>query len=101
MNLLVDRLPTEHEGLKIDANFRSFILFELLMQDNEIKKEDKIVLALQLFFDEPPKDIKKAIEVILWFYRGGEDENAAKNKKAGQNSKKKRIYSCEYDSRLI
>ena len=101
MNLLVDRLPTEHEGLKIDANFRSFILFELLMQDNEIKKEDKIVLALQLFFDEPPKDIKKAIEVILWFYRGGEDENTEKNKKAKQNNKKKRIYSFEYDSRLI
>ncbi len=101
MNLLVDRLPTEHEGLKIDANFRSFILFELLMQDNEIKKEDKIVLALQLFFDEPPKDIKKAIEVILWFYRGGEDEDISKSKKEKQSNKKKRIYSFEYDSRLI
>lgn len=101
MNLLVDRLPTEHEGLKINTNFRSFILFELLMQDNEIKKEDKIILTLQLFFDEPPKDIKKAIEVILWFYRGGEDEETIKNKKEKQSNKKKCIYSFEYDSKLI
>ena len=50
MNLLVDKLPTDYEGLKINTNFRSFILFELLMQDNKIKEQDKIILTLQLFF---------------------------------------------------
>ena len=101
MNLLIDKLPTEHEGLKINTNFRSFILFELLMQDNELKKEDKIILTLQLFFDKPPKDIKKAIDVILWFYRGGEDEKESKSKKNEQNKRKKQIYSYEHDSKLI
>ena len=52
MNILVDKLPTDYEGLKINTNFRSFILFELLMQDREIEKEDKIALALDLFYDE-------------------------------------------------
>ena len=37
MNLLLDKLPTEYEGLKIDTNFRSFILYELLMQDNKVE----------------------------------------------------------------
>ena len=44
MNLLIDKLPTDYEGLKIDTNFRSFILFELLMQDSSLKKEEKIFL---------------------------------------------------------
>ena len=69
MNLLIDRLPTEYEGLKIDTNFRSFILFELLMQDNKINDETKIYLAIKLFYKEQPQDLKKAIEAILWFYK--------------------------------
>ena len=98
MNLLVDKLPTDYEGLKIDTNFRSFILFELLMQDNELKSEEKIYLAIKLFYEEPPQDLKKAIEGILWFYRCGEEEKVGKS---GGESRKKQIYSYEYDAKLI
>ena len=98
MNLLVDKLPTEYEGLKINTNFRSFILFELLMQDNKIKEQDKILITLQLFFEEPPRDIKKAIEGVLWFYRCGEKEKVGKG---GKNNKAKQIYSYEYDAKYI
>ena len=98
MNLLVDRLPTDYEGLKIDTNFRSFILFELLMQDNEVKEKDKILLALKLFYKEPIKDIKKAIDGILWFYKCGENK---KTPKKGGNERKKLIYSFEYDAKYI
>ena len=63
MNLLLDKLPTEHEGLKIETNFRSFIMFELLMQDNKASEQDKIALALNIFYKEIPKDLKKAIDV--------------------------------------
>ena len=99
MNLLVDKLPTDYEGLKIDTNFRSFILFELLMQDNELKEEEKIYLSINLFYKEPPQDLKKAIEGILWFYRCGEEEK--KVGKSGGESRKKQIYSYEYDAKLI
>lgn len=99
MNILIDKLPTEYEGLKINTNFRSFILFELLMQDNKISKQEKIFLSLKLFYNEPIKDIKKAIEGILWFYSMGT------NKKKGNNNDKtetkKQIYSYEYDANLI
>ena len=71
MNILVDKLPTDYEGLKINTNFRSFILFELLMQDSQINKEDKIALALELFYEEFPHDIKKAVNGIIWFYTRG------------------------------
>lgn len=98
MNLLIDKLPTEYEGLKIDTNFRSFILFELLMQDNELKAEEKIYLAIKLFYKETPQDLKKAIEGILWFYRCGEEEKVGKSNGEGR---KKQIYSYEYDAKYI
>lgn len=101
MNILVDKLPTDYEGLKINTNFRSFILFELLMQDREIKKEDKIALALDLFYDEFPKDIKKALDGILWFYTRGKEIKASKNEEKQQKSNKKKIYSFEHDADLI
>jgi len=101
MNLLIDKLPTDYEGLKINTNFRSFILFELLMQDKELEDKDKILLALRLFFEEPPENLKKSIEAILWFYRCGKDVKETKNKKSEQKENKKQIYSYEYDADLI
>lgn len=100
MNLLVDKLPTDYEGLKINTNFRSFILFELLMQDNQIDADDKVALALNLFFEETPRDLKKSFEGIIWFYTRGKKtkrEEAQKN----TEKKEKRIYSYEYDADLI
>lgn len=99
MNILVDKLPTDYEGLKIETNFRSFILFELLMQDNKLTTEEKIYLSLNLFYENQPKDIKKAIEGILWFYAMG--NNNKKNKKSEEQNKKNNIYSFEHDANLI
>ena len=99
MNLLLDRLPTEYEGLKIKTNFRSFILFELLMQERKISIEDKIPIALSYFFDEPPQDIEKAIKGILWFYCKGDVDK--KPVKAKEKSNQNKIYSYEYDGDYI
>lgn len=98
MNILVDKLPMDYEGLKINTNFRSFILFELLMQDKGLTAEEKMFLALKLFYEEPPKDIKKAVEGILWFYSGGEQD---KKVDTGGKKPKKAIYSYEHDAKLI
>lgn len=101
MNILIDRLPQEYKGLKINTNFRSFILFELLMQDNSLKQEEKILLSLRLFYNEQKiTDIKKAIEGILWFYSGGK-EKKEKRVESSNKRDKKQIYSFEYDAELI
>ena len=99
MNLLLDRLPTEHEGLKIDTNFRSFILFELLMQDKTVSVENKIAFSINIFYKEMPSDIKKAIDVILWFYARGDTDK--KSGKKEEKSGKDRIYSYEHDANYI
>lgn len=99
MNILIDKLPNEYEGLEINTDFRSSILFELLMQDNSLSPELKIRLSLDLYYKEIPLDIKKALNGILWFYKcGKEDKKTNKKTKQGKNNQ---IYSFEYDADYI
>ena len=99
MNILIDKLPNEYEGLEINTDFRSSILFELLMQDNTLEPKLKIRLALDLYYKDVPVDIKKALKGILWFYRCGKEDIKTKSK--GKQSNKKQIYSFEHDADYI
>jgi len=102
MNILIDLLPTtvniEGEDYKINSDFRTSILFELLMQDNSITEEDKIIQALELYYPILPTDLNKAIEGILWFYRCEKDEVDNKNKGTGKSTN---VYSYDYDDDYI
>ncbi len=99
MNLLLDKLPQYTPSrFKIRTDFRESIKFELLMQDFKINDKDKVLLALNLYYYAIPTDLNKAIEDMLWFYRGGKEL-----KKTGQenNENNKQIYSYEFDNELI
>ncbi len=102
MNILIDLLPKEvnieGEDYKINSDFRTSILFELLMQDNSVSEEDKIIQALELYYPILPKDLNQAIEKILWFYRCGKDEVETKNKGTGKSTN---VYSFDYDDDYI
>lgn len=97
MNILLDKLPKSYKGIKINTDFRVFILFELLMQDSELNIEEKTITAFQLFFDEEV-DLEKGLECILWFYRCGKEEKKSTQK---QGKKEKQIYSYEFDDEYI
>ena len=101
MNILVDKIETivnSHITTKINQDFRTCILFELLMQDRSITNEAKIIQTIRLFCQEIPTDIETAIKDILWFYSGGiETDEKAENKKDNH----KQIYSFEYDDKLM
>lgn len=102
MNILIDKLPQEYEGLKINTNFRSFILFELLMQDNNLKEKEKIAISLNLFYEGlEVKDYKKALDGILWFYSKGKSNKKKKETQTDEKKNKKLIYSFEHDADLI
>ncbi len=102
MNILIDLVPTkieiDGEEYEINSNFRESILFELMMQDKSITEEDKIIQALELYYPILPKDLNKAIEGILWFYRCGKDEVETKNKGTGKSTN---VYSFNYDDDYI
>ena len=74
-NILLDELPKiTPNNYKINTSYKQGIKFELLMQDNELQKEEKVMLALALFYDkkeinkiETPEELQKRINDILWF----------------------------------
>lgn len=103
MNILVDLVPTtvniDNKEYEINSDFRTSILFELLMQDGTIEEDDKILMALQLYYPDIPESIKKAIEQMLWFYRCGKDVSSSKGN--GKSKGVTKIYSFEYDDDYI
>ncbi|WP_291651356.1 bacteriophage Gp15 family protein [Clostridium sp.] len=103
MNILIDLLPTivniNNVEYEINSDFRTSILFELLMQDNSIGEEDKIIMALGLYYQVIPENINEAIEQMLWFYRCGKD--ITKSKGNGKGKSVTQIYSFEHDDDYI
>ena len=105
-NILLDELPkkTPHE-YNIKTDFKQGIKFELLMQDNSLEKEEKVQLALNIFYNEgdlkkikTKEELEKGIEDILWFYMCGKEEKTSQKKVKG---KQKQIYSYEFDDDKI
>lgn len=104
LNILIDRLPkTVNIGsrdYRINSNFRTSILFEMMMQDSTLTKKDKAIKALQLYFPEIPKDISRAFEKITWFYGCGKTEKESSGS-GGEEIRKSRVYSFEHDDDYI
>lgn len=98
MNILIDLLPNavEIDGIEYDVNsdFRTSILFELMMLDNNMGDRQKILNALELYYPTMPSNVDGAIKAMMWFYRGGKDIVESKGNGKGKIT---RIYSFEYD----
>ena len=109
MNILIDKLPTEVEGLELNTDFRTSILFELLMQDKDISNEDKVALSINLYFNRQPtsyQEMDKMTRTIIWFYSCGNKKkelkkNNQKEEIVKKDKKRKQIYSFEQDDFLI
>lgn len=103
-NILLDKLPQYvPSGLRIRTDFRESIKFELLMQDNSIDKQTKIMQALKLYYYDISEitDIEQAINDILWFYTCKKER---RNKDKIENEdivNNKQIYSYEFDDEYI
>lgn len=103
-NILLDRLPQyTSSGLRIRTDFRESIKFELLMQDRRINEKDKIMQALNLYYYDLKeiKDIKQAINDLLWFYRCGKEIEKQEDNNEEKEQKTKQIYSYEFDDEYI
>ena len=100
-NILIDELPKKVGNIDINSDFRISILFELLMQDNELSSEEKVEQALVLYYPNLTAitDYSKAIEDIVWFYRCGKEVNT--NDKGSIKNSNKQIYSYEFDAEYI
>ena len=102
MNILIDLVPESVEidrtEYKIRTDFRVSILFEMMMQDEELSNEEKLLKALELYYPIIPDNVEEAIEKIKWFYRCGKDIVKSNNNNKGESVK---IYDYEYDDDYI
>ena len=102
MNILIDLVPKfveiDRTEYKIRTDFRVSILFEMMMQDEELSNEEKLLKALELYYPIIPDNVEEAIEKIKWFYRCGKDIVKSNNNNKGESVK---IYDYEYDDDYI
>jgi hypothetical protein len=101
--MLLDLLPTyvtiDGKEYGIDADYRTGIKFEILMQDMQLTERERLMLAINLYYEEIPQDIDVALEAILWFFRCGKEEGGSTQLTDGVAQE--RIYSYEHDDTYI
>lgn len=106
MNILIDDIEypdqaeVNGERYEIRTNFRTSILFELLMQDDSLDSSSKVCRGLSLYYPVIPDDMNGAVDAALWFYRCGKEETAHQKRMAARRGKSQ-IYSFEHDAGLI
>lgn len=113
-NLLIDELPQKvmigGAEREIYSDFRTAILFELLMDDDTVPDDEKGMKALHLFYPESElpqskEEVYEAVKQMLWFYRCGKEPNEymkQKEKKMQESCKtENRIYDFNYDDDYI
>lgn len=107
MNILIDVVPETVEvgGIEYDINtdFRISIMFELMMQDSTLSDNEKLHLALNLYYPQIPPDPMAAVERILWFYSCGRTVGTTSTAQGVEHtgSGAERIYSFEHDAEYI
>ncbi|ADU25691.1 Gp15 family bacteriophage protein [Ethanoligenens harbinense] len=95
MNILLDILPEEIDGIPIRSDFRIMVQFELMMTDLTVPQDARIPLAINLLYQQPVHDLKQAIDGLLRFYRCGAP---LKQGGAGGGGKHERAYDFEQDA---
>lgn len=95
MNILLDILPEEIDGIPIRSDFRTMVQFELLMADPDVPQDARLPLAINLLYQQPVHDLQRAIDGLLWFYRCGAP---LKQGGAGGGGKHERAYDFEQDA---
>lgn len=104
-NILVDVLPRTVEingaEYEIESNFRTYILFELLMQNTGLSDSEKATQALQLVYPVIPSDLNEAVDKMIWFYSCGKKWREKKASTVTGASEVQRVYSFEHDDDYI
>lgn len=111
MNILID-LPPDYVTIggtdyEINSDFRTSILFELLIQDDSVEDQDKIWYAIDLYFKEAPVgcELNEVLDAILWFYKCGKGakngSESVEHDTEDYSEDSGPCYSFEYDDEYI
>lgn len=72
-NILLDRLPDNYNGFLIRTDFRIGLQIYACLEDKSLNDEQRYLIALKLLYGNGmPKNIKFAIDGLIWFLNLGE-----------------------------
>lgn len=104
MNLLLNPVPSsvEIDGVRyrVNADFRTFIRIEQILNDREMPNKEKVHSWLNLVYGaKTPQDIRAAISKIMWLYNCGAEPEERKG--SGQKARQQLLYDFEFDAPYI
>ncbi len=106
-NIILDTLPetvtVDGRDFFVDTDFRTFIIFEKMLNSPELSNKDKVLGIIDLFYTEgKPRNPKAAVDAILELYRCGmEDKPLPRRMNGNVELKSPQIYDFEYDAPYI
>ncbi|MCC8069769.1 MAG: bacteriophage Gp15 family protein [Ruminococcus sp.] len=104
INLLYEQYPTEliidNVSYPIVTDFRNWIAFFDMINDDILEPKDKVLASLGWFKDKIPDDLEKAYNGLISFARA-DDLNPKLNKISVENKNTKQILSYLHDSPYI
>lgn len=103
INLLYEQYPTEliidNISYPIITNFRDWIAFFDMINDDILEPKDKLVASLQWFESDVPADLEKAYNSLISF--ASADELYSKPTQNNRKSSTKQILSYLHDSSYV
>lgn len=104
-NIITEGLPEEvvidKKRYRINCDFRVGIQFEEIMNSNQ-NDMVKLEKMLRLYYPRIPENIGEAVNKLLWFYRGGkEEQKEEKRERYKRRSSQGPAYSFAQDSPYI
>lgn len=80
-NILLDPLPTQWHGYRIDPDFQIGIQMMQISTDDEISEREKVWLMADLLFFELPGTTQEITDGVQWFLGGWYTDNSEKSEK--------------------
>lgn len=74
MNFLIDELPSEYGGYKLNTSFRVPLKFLALQNDGDLSEREKTYITLKMFFpDFDGRHINELLDFIPYYINRGKD----------------------------
>lgn len=96
-NILIDGLPKDYHGYPLRTSYKIGVLLSMLLDDEDIDQDYKIVQAIDLLYIKAPEDITEATQGISWFITCGESEVYYTDKTPPKHSENKSL-DFQYDA---
>lgn len=92
-NVMLDRLPSDWHGYRIDTDFRTGIQIMRCLSDGEFSERERIQYAVSRLFQGNIPDIQEAVEGLAWYM----SEYNHDNHSAGKENGKIKAYDFDVD----